>query len=106
MKDILLPILTVLYLVLVWAGRMKNYDCYLDTQSVHVFDNTNQYKDWEQVVKLYDEDRFVESATQNFHWDPQEGACVGGRGISRITDTNLMYQFEAGWQCAFGHSFK
>ena len=91
---------------LVWAGYMKNYGCYLDTQSIHVFDNTNQYKDWEQIVKLYDENRFVESVTQNFHWDPQEGACVGGRGISRITDTNLMYQFEAGWQCAFGHSFK
>lgn len=29
MKDILLPILTVLYLGLVWAGYMKNYDCYL-----------------------------------------------------------------------------
>ena len=106
MKDILLPILTVLYLGLVWAGHMKNYDCYLDTQSVYVFDNTNQYKDWKQVVKLYDEDRFVESATQNFHWDPQEDACVGGRGISRITDKNLMYQFETGWQYAFGHSFK
>ena len=91
---------------LIWAGYMKNYGCYLDTQSVHVFDNTNQYKDWEQVVKLYDEDRFVESVTQNFHWDPQEGACVGGRGISRITDKNLRYQFEAGWQYAFGHSFK
>lgn len=91
---------------LVWAGYMKNYSCYLDTQSVHVFDNTNEYKDWEQVVKLYDEDRFVESVTQNFHWDPQEGACVGGRGISRITDKNLMYQFETGWQYAFGHSFK
>ena len=31
---------------------------------------------------------------------------VGGRGISRITDKNLRYQFEAGWQYAFGHSFK
>ena len=56
--------------------------------------------------RLEHRDRFVESATQNFHWDPQEGACVGGRDISRITDTNLMYQFEAGWQCAFGYSFK
>ena len=91
---------------LVWAGYMKNYGCYLDTQSVHVFDNTNQYKDWEQVVKIYDEDYFVESATQKFHWDPQNGACVGGRGISRITDKNLMYQFETGWQYAFGQSFK
>ena len=51
---------------LVWAGYMKNYGCYLDTQSVHVFDNTSQYKDWEQVVKIYDEDYFVESATQKF----------------------------------------
>lgn len=91
---------------LVWAGYMKGFGCYLDTQSVHVLDNTNQFKDWEQVVKLYDEDRFVESVTQNFHWDPREGACIGGRGISRIRDQNLMYQFETGWQYAFGQRFK
>ena len=91
---------------LVWAGYINGRGCYLDTQSIHVFDNTNQYKDWEQVVKLYDEDHFVERVTQKFHWDLQNGACIGGRGISRITDKNLMYQFEAGWQYAFGQSFK
>ena len=89
----------------VWAGYMKGFGCYLDTNSIHVFDNTSDYKDWEQVVKIYDEDNFVNSVTQNFHWDPQNGACVGGRGISKITDRNLMYQFETGWQYAFGSRY-
>lgn len=89
----------------VWAGYMKGFGCYLDTNSIHVFDNTSDYKDWEQVVKIYDEDNFVNSVTQNFHWDPQNGACVGGRGISKITDRNLMYQFETGWQYAFGYRY-
>ncbi len=89
----------------VWAGYMKSFGCYLDTNSIHVFDNTSNYKDWEQVVKIYDEDNFVNSVTQNFHWDPQNGPCVGGRGISKITDRNLMYQFETGWQYAFGSRY-
>ena len=90
---------------LIWSGYINNHGCYLDTNSVHVFDNTSEYKDWEQVVMLYDDDKFLESVKQNFHWDPQNGACVGGRGISKITDNQLMYQFEAGWQCAFGYSY-
>ena len=92
--------------IYVWAGYMRGYGCYLDTNSVHVFDNTSEYKDWEQVVRLYDEDKFVESIIQKFHWDPQNGACVGGRGISRITDKNLMYQFETGWRHAFGTEYR
>lgn len=92
--------------IYVWAGYMNGLGCYLDTSSIHVFDNTSEYKDWEQVVRLYEEDRFVESVIQNFHWDPQNGACVGGRGISRITDKNLMYQFETGWRHAFGTEYR
>lgn len=91
---------------LVWAGYKYGLGCYLDTQSVHVRDDTNQFKDWVQVVKLYDEDRLFESLTQNFHWDPQNGACLGGRGISPIRDQNSMLQFETGWQYAFGQKFK
>lgn len=90
---------------LVWAGYMNGLGCYLDINSIHVFDNTSDYKDWEQVVKLYDEGKPANSVTQNFHWDPQNGACVGGRGISKITDRNLMYQFETGWQYAFGYGY-
>lgn len=92
--------------IFVWAGYMNGLGCYLDTNSIHVFDNTSEYKDWEQVVKLYNEANFVNSVTQKFHWDPQNGACVGGRGISKITDRDLMYQFETGWQYAFGYSYK
>lgn len=92
--------------IYVWVGYMNGLGCYLDTSSIHVFDNTSEYKDWEQVVRLYEEDKFVKSVVQNFHWDPQNGACVGGRGISRITDKNLMYQFKTGWRHAFGTEYR
>ena len=91
----------------VWAGRMNDYGCYVDTTSFYVTENSNSYKDWSQIVLLYDNDNLVKSVTQTFHWDSQYGACVGGKGIRPIKDqySDLMTQFRTGWKYAFGYDF-